>query len=329
MSTLVGGFAGAAHPPAGGHLGSGTLRTPTPAEADDPPQVTQPKTPSECLSSSAPNFLMNCNDLSHLLRSLVKPNVPLSINSTMNMIPEFDPSIKNHRIDLWIAKVNECAKIYRWDESQIMHYALPKLVGNAKKWYHSQTSILHTWDEWKILLCKAFPTETNYGVLLSEMLDKRLKFGENLDEYYYDKVMLLGACGISGKRAVDCIIHGIDDRMTRSGASSARFTEPEDLYKFLKDVCKEQKDISRTSDKNRQSNSFTCNRCNESGHSAAQCHAVNLQANQDSSSLVCFNCKEKGHKLQQCPKAIIKCEECKRFGHNSSNCFFKKDQTEK
>ncbi|KAL0841061.1 hypothetical protein ABMA28_014826 [Loxostege sticticalis] len=325
MSTLVGGFAGAAHPPAGGHFASGTLRTPTPAEADDPPQVTQPKTPSECLSSSAPNFLMNCNDLSHLLRSLFKPNVPLSINSTINMIPEFDPSIKNHRIDLWIAKVNECAKIYRWDKSQIMHYALPKLVGNAKKWYHSQTSILHTWDEWKILLCKAFPTETNYGVLLSEMLDKRLKFGENLDEYYYDKVMLLGACGVSGKRAVDCIIHGIDDRMTRSGASSARFTEPEDLYKFLKDT-----HLSKTYTNLQARNKKTfLELLIRIDRPILLFAIVNPQGNQNSSSLVCFNCKEKGHKLQQCPKAIIKCEECKRFRHNSSNCFFKKDQTEK
>lgn len=157
------------------------------------------------------------------------------------MITEFDPSV--NRIDLWLIKVNECAKIYQWDEAHIMHYALPKLVGNAKTWYQGQTTVLHNWQEWQTLLSKAFPSDTNYGVLLCHMLERRLKIGENLDDFYYEKIRLLNACEISGKRAVDCIIHGLDDQVIRAGASSGRFAEPEDLFKYLKDVCKEQKDI--------------------------------------------------------------------------------------
>lgn len=290
-------------------------------------EVPQSGTSGQCNNNVTPNLLVNLNDFSHLLQSLVRPGLPSSINTSVNnMIPEFDPSIKNHRIDSWIAKVNECAKIYRWDQAHIMHYALPKLVGNAKKWYQGQTSVSHDWQHWQTLLRKAFPSETNHGVLLTEMLDRRLKFGENLDEYYYEKIMLLNACEISGKKAVDCLIHGIDDRTIRAGASSARFTEPEDLFKFLKDICKEQKDIVRTSNSNRNRpvNTIICNKCNEPGHRAVQCRAANPQSNQTTGSLLtCFNCKDKGHRLHQCPKPIIKCDECNRFGHSSSNCYQK------
>ncbi|CAH2227286.1 jg27653, partial [Pararge aegeria aegeria] len=286
-------------------------------------QVPHSGTSGQCNTTTIPNSFLSSSDFAQLLQSFVKPGLSSSINTNViNMIPEFDPSIKNHRIDLWLSKVNECAKIYRWDEAHIMHYALPKLVGNAKKWYQGQTSVLREWKEWQVLLRKAFPTETNYGVLLSEMLERRLKFGENLDEYYYEKIMLLNACEISGKRAVDCIIHGIDDRMVRAGASSGRFTEPEDLFKFLKDVCKEQKDIIRNSNLNKTRQIINCNRCNEPGHRAALCRAINPQLNQ-TTVVTCFNCRDRGHRIQQCPKPIIKCEGCHRFGHKSDDCYLK------
>lgn len=40
---------------------------------------------------------------------------------------------KNQRIENWISKVNECAKIYNWTDEQTAHFSLPKLGGNAKK----------------------------------------------------------------------------------------------------------------------------------------------------------------------------------------------------
>lgn len=44
-----------------------------------------------------------------------------------------------------------------------------------------------------------------------------------IDYYYYDKMILLNTCDISDKKVVDCIIYGLEDRIIRAGASSARF----------------------------------------------------------------------------------------------------------
>lgn len=54
-----------------------------------------------------------------------------------NVIPEFDPMNKGQTIRNWLNKVEECARMYRWDSDQTVHYAMPKLVGIAKTWYQS------------------------------------------------------------------------------------------------------------------------------------------------------------------------------------------------
>ncbi|KAL0803248.1 hypothetical protein ABMA28_017286 [Loxostege sticticalis] len=258
------------------------------------------------------NMNVNLKDFMNFMCSF-KPDYSEKLTFDKNMVPEFDPTVKNHRIENWITKVNECAQIYKWTDQQTSHFALPRLVGHAKRWYEGLKSINRTWVEWQECLKRAFPSETNFGALLSEMLARRYKLGDSLDEYYYEKMVLLNACDITGKKAVDCIIYGLDDRTLKASASSARFNHPEDLLGFLKDMCREH--IDRSSKNKLQStsnNSITCSYCKKVSHNFRQCRA-----------LLCFNCKQYGHKLQQCPQPTIKCEHCQKLGHKSEDCFSK------
>ncbi|CAG9570555.1 unnamed protein product [Danaus chrysippus] len=43
-------------------------------------------------------------------------------------------------------------------------------------------------------------------------------------------------CAIYGRRAVDCMLHGIDDRAIRVGAQAAQFSEPEQVLKYFRAV---------------------------------------------------------------------------------------------
>lgn len=77
------------------------------------------------------------------------PPVPWGSNNfpvSHSVIPEYDPSDNTQTVEHWINKVNECAKIYRWDDLQTCHYAMPKLMGLAKKWYQGLPSVLFTWN---------------------------------------------------------------------------------------------------------------------------------------------------------------------------------------
>lgn len=159
-----------------------------------------------------------------------------NISSMSNVIPEFDPMCKTETVLSWLTKVKECAEIYEWDEREIIHYALPKLTGLAKSWYQSLPSVKYTWLEWKTKLIESFPCRENYADLLSEMLALKVKYGEPLEQYYYAKLNLLNRCQISGRKAVDCILSGIEDRAIKLGAQAAEFRTPELVLKYLKSV---------------------------------------------------------------------------------------------
>ena len=66
-----------------------------------------------------------------------------------NAVPEFNPANKEQTINIWLTKVEECSKLYKWSETQLLHYTLPKLMGVAKFWYEGLPSVNFTWNEWK------------------------------------------------------------------------------------------------------------------------------------------------------------------------------------
>lgn len=246
--------------------------------------------------------------------SNMKPSSDSDKFPVLNVVPEFDPINKEQTVETWIHKVDECAQIYGWNDRQIVHYAMPKLSGIAKTWYQGLPSLLNSWSEWKTKLRESFPTRENYAELLSEMLNKRVRYGESLDLYYYSKMNLLNRCEITGRRAVDCLLAGIDDRNVRIGGQSAEFTEPEQVLKFLKSVKLghdrvNNSDSSRIRDREKRNNNQT--HSNDKASHTSQ---------KSSGNMTCYNCNEKGHPFFRCPKPKLHCSNCKLLGHLVTDC---------
>lgn len=227
-----------------------------------------------------------------------------------SVVPEFDPSDNSQTIENWINKVNECAQIYSWNDRQICHYALPKLSGLAKKWYKGLPSVLYTWGEWIQKLKLAFPSNENYGDLLSTMLRFRCRFGQSLEHYYYDKMALINKCEITGTKAVGCLIHGIDDKFVRMGAGACMFNEPEQVLNYLRTVSQNE------------NNSFTNRSRIRTNTQSRQSNIPNNEQTKNSSTdtLRCFNCNEPGHISLRCNKPIKRCNFCFKLGHDTKDC---------
>lgn len=234
------------------------------------------------------------------------------LHASQNVITEFDPQAKTQTMKNWLAKVNESAHVYGWSERQTIFYALPKLSGLAKRWYEGLTSVKYSWAEWQIKLIAAFPCEHNYGELLSEMLARRSRRNESLEEYYYDKIMLINRCELAGQQAVDCLTHGIYDNNIRMNVQGANFHNPEDVLKYFRNISSKLNDFSKR---------FTPNvRVSEDANSNAT-KATNSQSRrQPRSEVTCYNCKEQGHIASRCSKPIIKCRKCRQYGHDEKNC---------
>ncbi|XP_045458256.1 uncharacterized protein LOC123668568 [Melitaea cinxia] len=195
------------------------------------------------------------------------------------MIPSFNPSQKTQSIKSWLKKVNETATIYKWSDAQTIFYALPKLSGLARRWYEGLSSVKLSWKMWQRKLLKNFPDDCNYADRLIEMLARKSRREESLEEYFYDKSKLVRSCNIRGKDAVDCIIHGIFDHNVKVNAQGANFKSPTKLLKYLRNITAKSlnKDPRKfqvplkTNLKDKIPNGVTCYNCSEAGHIAPKC----------------------------------------------------------
>lgn len=227
-----------------------------------------------------------------------------------NIIPEFDPMSKEQTILTWLTKVEECAGIYGWEDKEMIHYALPKLTGLARSWYQNLPTMLFTWPEWKNKLIESFPVREDYAELLTEMLAKKAKYGESLDHYYYAKINLLNRCQIYGRQAVDCLLHGVEDRAIRVGAQAAQFSEPEKVLKYFRSV-----KVGQSRENHELSSKFRNER-----RSAASFARPGI-SKPDTTKITCFNCDQLGHPSFKCDKPAAKCTTCDRLGHLTTHCY--------
>lgn len=235
---------------------------------------------------------------------------PFSYAGAQNVLPIFDPKSKNQSAEDWIRKVNETAAIYNWQEKQIIYHALPKLSGLAKRWYEGLKSVDLTWKQWQERILLTFPDDRNYGDKLAEMLERKSRREESLEEYYYDKMTLINTCGIEGKDAVDCLTHGIYDHNVKLNAQGANFKEPIEVLKFLRS-------ISKNVNNNQHKKTFISNRQHEPQRTE---RTKNESTENKFKNFKCFNCSEAGHVAMRCTKPLAKCQKCLKFGHSQEHC---------
>ncbi|XP_028177583.1 uncharacterized protein LOC114365243 [Ostrinia furnacalis] len=254
-------------------------------------------------SKTVDKYNFSIQDVMELIKSLPSSASQSQNHFSMstNALPEFDPANKEQTVDIWINKVEECASLYNWSETQLLHYALPKFTGLAKVWYNGLRTLKYNWAEWKAQLIAQFPTVENYAQILHDMLNRKVKPNEPLETYYYHKINLLNRCDINGKRAVDCLLDGLEDKGLRLGAQAANYSHPEELLSFFKSV--------KTEDAKEKSyrQPFTKRRFDGANDSSKPI-------------LRCFNCNEVGHPSFKCTKPLVSCNICKRLGHQSANC---------
>lgn len=167
---------------------------------------------------------------------------------------------------------------------------------------------LFSWKEWQAKLKSAFPAEENYGQMLTDMLAKRARFGESLEDYFY-KVALLNRCGIIDKRAVECILHGVDDRSVRLGAEAAQFSDPDRLLAYLRNV------KAGNSTRNYNSGAKRVRELKPITNSSINYSTSKLN------NIRCYNCKQDGHPSSKCTKPLKKCTNCLMLGHTEPECF--------
>jgi hypothetical protein len=87
-------------------------------------------------------------------------------------IPEFIPGQTNQSPAKWVDKIDQLARINRWDENTTIQLMKNRLAGLARTWYNNLTTYTYTWEELKALLIKTFPDHHDFANTLRQMLDR-------------------------------------------------------------------------------------------------------------------------------------------------------------
>ncbi|KAI5634129.1 hypothetical protein NE865_13170 [Phthorimaea operculella] len=266
-----------------------------------------------------------------------------SFGQGSQIIPEFNPQMKNQTMKDWLRKINESAAVYGWNETQTIYFALPRLTGLSKKWYDGLTSVKYSWKEWQEKLLKAFPCEENYGDLLAEMLSRKSRRNETLEEYYYEKIRLINRCEIKGLKAVDCLTQGIFDHNIRLNAQGSGFKEPEEVLSFFRKITQKKEDVmpkqnyfrdkstlphQRQSDRNSSSDAktitYNCFNCDGSSEKKffknVTVNDIQIEAFVDFGSECSLLSEKVFDKIKESSKIIItgECPILKGFGHGAA-----------
>ncbi|XP_044270033.1 uncharacterized protein LOC123014818 [Tribolium madens] len=141
-----------------------------------------------------------------------------------------EPRRHSFTTSMWINKIQEMSFQNNWDEKTTIQYMASQMSGIIKAWYNSLPNYDYTWPEWKILICKVFPDNTDFVTTLKRLVTRLKQADESMTTYYFSKMYLIEACKITGEDAVSCLIDGLNNQAIQEQAKALNFLTPETLY---------------------------------------------------------------------------------------------------
>lgn len=167
-------------------------------------------------------------------------------------IPEFDPDTASITAREWIRIIDHLAQKKKWTKEERKYHMSQKLVGVGRQWYLAMNNVDCSWQILKQQFISAFPSDMDYCKLLHNMMERKKKKEESYATYFTSKVGLLENCGITGGKAVSCIIGGLPFSRIREVAFRQQFKTVDALYEFLREDEKQENSANLEPEKKAQ-----------------------------------------------------------------------------
>lgn len=155
-------------------------------------------------------------------------------------LPEFDPEHSQLTAREWTKLVSVIAQKKNWTKEEKKYHMSQKLVGVGRQWYLTTNRSDTPWNVLRNQFIAAFPSDMDFYKLLSNMMERKKKKEESYATYITDKVGLLENCGITGLKAISCIIGGLPHSKIRDKAFSSHFKTVDSLYEYLRESEKQE-----------------------------------------------------------------------------------------
>lgn len=215
--------------------------------------------------------------------SLQNPEIPVlgsedilngATYSNMETIPEFDPENSQLTARDWIRLVDIIAQKKKWSVEEKKYHMSQKLVGVGRQWYLATTKVDSSWSALKQQFIAAFPSDMDFYTLLHNMFERKKKKEESYASYFTQKVGLLENCGITGAKAVSCIIGGLPPSKIKESAFRHYFRTIDALYEFLHED--EKQEIHKPDEVvvQKKEKAPKCYGCGERDHLKKHCRKI-------------------------------------------------------
>lgn len=211
-------------------------------------------------------------------------------------VVKFSGADKIFTVTAWAEEIEDNAEIFNWTPAQKLLIARRSLVGAAALWLKSEKTF-KTYDDLKKALAKEFPDHVNVKEIHEMMASRKKKKDETCYEYMLVMKELGKRGGFADYVAIQYIVDGIEDTpsnkiMLYGVTTYNKLKDTLATYEMMKS--KEKKPLSpkiRLRATERAKVERNCYKCGEKNHMANSCR----------NGIKCFKCDNFGHIAPHCP----------------------------
>ena len=117
-------------------------------------------------------------------------------------IPQFSLDDLTIIAQCWVDKLDQLATINQWTEKTTIYHMQSRLAGLAKTWYYHLTDYNYSWEQWKALIVKTFPNQSDFASKLRALVNRTKLKDETWTQYYFGKLGLARACEVNDINSV-------------------------------------------------------------------------------------------------------------------------------
>lgn len=237
-------------------------------------------------------------------------------NDISEILVEFDPMNKTGlSAEQWINRVQHLSRFYGWTERESLHYAIGRLRGNAKKWFHNQESLFLNFRIFSEELCKQFSIRLDEADIHRQLSTRKKKTDETIESYFYDICQIAKNGNLSTSATIKYLIAGLPDDNVSRILALQQFDSTDEVLKQLQRF--EQINLHRS--QNKTSYTSPESKLNVKKEVQIKKEGKHLK---EFPKIRCYNCNNHGHYASDCPQPNkkLKCNICNRTGHQESNC---------